>query len=606
LDTNGDGKVDLAYAGDLLGQMWKFDLSSPTPSAFSATRLFTTSPVQAITTVPSVKDHPKNGHMVVFGTGKTLVNSDLGNTATHVVYGIWDGAPEVNTSLVTQTVSNALTLSGDQWRYTSENQPNWNATTSGVNAVVGHRGWRLVLPAGERVVGEAPFISDDKFLFTSINPTSPSGTVSGVAHGPGTNWLVEVNYLTGGNFKASLFDVNRDGAVNDSDLYSGMVINSRFVSYGVASQPVLTDLPVLSRTLFNSNPDVSLTISTGGGSTTTSSTDLGVSGGHFDVDIYKNGSSQRHVHEYDDKFNVTGVNFLAPSDAGFKLSTVIPSTTTTFKVLAINQYLNPASQIKLGTGAYQSVKTFQGQASATTADFVTSLPVYSRSNVANFVWKLPTDAFKSKDWWQDGGTPRAGLIPTQTSCVKSGPYSTVGKNGEIYNGAFTLQIIKPDTPATALELNYPAGGAKYGWRVRSAQRATYVLAEYTTFWHHPNGRCYGQASWVPNPPEDFSSGSKPVTPAAGAADPGKDAREVTSITETLVGNVNTVVITYSDGSTMTTTTTTDTRTGTETAVVVNPDGTTSTSTRLTSRPVVGEKQANERTGRFNWREVNRQ
>ncbi len=54
---------------------------------------------------------------------------------------------------------------------------------------------------------------------------------------------------------------------------------------------------------------------------------------------------------------------------------------------------------------------------------------------------------------------RAGLIPTQTGCVNGvnfdGSDQTPGLNGERLNGALTIQIIKPNTPADALELNGP-------------------------------------------------------------------------------------------------------------------------------------------------------
>ena len=50
LDTDSDGKVDYAYAGDLDGNVWKFDLRSSTPSSFSVSKLYTTSPADAITT----------------------------------------------------------------------------------------------------------------------------------------------------------------------------------------------------------------------------------------------------------------------------------------------------------------------------------------------------------------------------------------------------------------------------------------------------------------------------------------------------------------------------------------------------------------------------
>ncbi|WP_446916514.1 PilC/PilY family type IV pilus protein, partial [Klebsiella pneumoniae] len=72
-DVDGDFVTDYAYAGDLRGNLWRFDLTGNNPTA---TRIFTaTSPegqAQPITMQPVVADHPegKVGSVVYFGTGK--------------------------------------------------------------------------------------------------------------------------------------------------------------------------------------------------------------------------------------------------------------------------------------------------------------------------------------------------------------------------------------------------------------------------------------------------------------------------------------------------------------------------------------------------------
>lgn len=568
VDTDRDGKADTAYAGDLQGNMWKFNLSGG-----AATRLFTPSTpaqAQAITTAPAVRGHPIEGQLVIFGTGQTLVEGDLRDTSVHAVYGLWDGAPSTNQTLLEQTVSE-VTVGGKRWRTTTNNPINWDNADQ-----TRHKGWKLSLPAGERVVGESPYISQNRFVFVSMNPTTPSTANKG----PGENWLTQVSVFNGGSPNASIFDVNSDGLINSGDLQSGKVVNGHYLADGVVSQPVLTDLAKLSRTLYNYNPEIALT-ATPGGTTTETVTETvqetvtqtvvdtqvsstpplttpgGVSNGHFDVDIYYKGKSQKHVHEYDDKYNVVGVNFLNPSETAFRASNAF-SNGTQFKVLVVNQYLNPASMLRVGSAGYVRVKDFQGQASATNSGFVSGLPVFRLSNMGSFVWALPVDAFQSKDWWGDGGV-RAGLMPTQTGCVKDGFNSTPGRNGEIYNGSLTLQMIKPETPASALELNYPAGGPKYGWRVKAAQRGSYVLGEYTMFWHHPNGRCYNQSGWVPNPPQDRSGGGG-GSPPRGSGDPTGTVNPTVDGPVTVVdtrvtvnGNVTTTVVTYSNGATQTTT-----------------------------------------------------
>jgi len=158
-------------------------------------------------------------------------------------------------------------------------------------------------------------------------------------------------------------------------------------------------------------------------------------------------------------------------------------------------------------------------------------PVYTR-NAYNpdgtsfrLIINLPVTAFNSIDWWGEGDPPRAGVIPNQTGCVNgvndNGSTDDVGPNGERFNGALTVTIIKHDTPADALELNVP-GEPEYGWRVKVTAApnpfAAWVLAEYTMFWHHPNGECYNDATWVPDPPLEDETGTPDPRPS-GTADP---------------------------------------------------------------------------------------
>ena len=605
VDTDGDGKVDHAYAGDIDGNLWAFDLRSATPASWTVSKLHTTSPAQAITTAPVVAKHPLGGRMVMFATGRVLTALDEDDLAVHFAFGIWDGAPVANTSFLDQTISE-ITSGSQRLRRVTNNTPNW--------ASGGHRGWRLTLTAGERVVGEAPFVIDDRLYFTTTNPT-----VAAVTDGQasGSNWLMEVNYLTGGSPPAAIFDINEDGAINSTDNLGGGAVVGRFLGAGISSQPVLADLAAFSLTLFNQQSDLDYS------PPKDTNPDVGVSGGHFDVDVYgMSGTifrSVKHTHEYDDKYDVTGVNFLNSSDATYNLSNRITSTTQAFKVLVVNQYLNPASTLSVGGGSYVSVKDYGGlTTAATAAAALAGLPSYTRGTttpINTLAWKLPLDGFRSKNWWGDGTAPRAGLIPTQTGCVKAvssnGSDPTPGPNGERHNGALTIQVIKADTPDSAIELNWPAGGAKYGWRLKQATFTTWMLAEYTMFWHHSNGKCYGDAGWVANAPEDVSpSNSRGNSRATGSADPTDGAFvaapsgvTVTGTTTTVNGNVTTIVITYSDSKTETTVIT-DNSNGTESVTMTDRAGTSSTTTRMSSGSL---GQANEEvlqgSRRLNWREL---
>jgi type IV pilus assembly protein PilY1 len=291
----------------------------------------------------------------------------------------------------------------------------------------------------------------------------------------------------------------------------------------------------------------------------------------------------KHVHRYDDIFEVTGVNMLNPSLVDFDIKKAITDVTTEFKILVMNQYLNPAATLSVGGADYESVKTYGNLASETNPQtLLDGLPTYSRDNIGSFIYNLPLDAFAAKDWWVDG-TIRAGLIPTQTGCVnKVNTDGTmvndtgknkglIGPNGERFDGAFTLQLIKPDTPASALELNHDGNGGladqervKYGWRVKQSEFSNWVLAEYTSFWHHKSsGLCYGDTNWIPDPGPDTSpekdnecSGPSPdklCPPEPGSADP-KDGvfasgQAIVDETVNVSGNTTTTTITYTGGAT---------------------------------------------------------
>ena len=161
VDSNGDQKPDFAYAGDLRGQLWKFDLGSSDSNAWSvsldgrplyAARDADGKP-QPISAAPLLMPHPVGGHMVVFGTGRMLSDGDRADTNTQSIYGIHDrdGAvpvPPGRSALVQQSIEPASvgTVAGRQlWTSTDHALPPLGEETK--------RGWYLDLPAtGERVI----------------------------------------------------------------------------------------------------------------------------------------------------------------------------------------------------------------------------------------------------------------------------------------------------------------------------------------------------------------------------------------------------------------------------------------------------------------------
>ncbi|NVO08093.1 MAG: hypothetical protein HXX19_20145, partial [Rhodoferax sp.] len=319
LDANNDGYVDRVYAGDLNGKVWRFDLSSTSSGSWSVTALFTTANNLPITSTPGVVKHPNGGYMVDFGTGSTLSGSygtynhstnawtvngtgDMATAspATYYVYGIWDkggSTAVVDTDLVLQTLeerayaASAASTVTTRVRRASANAIDWSSK----------KGWKVALPAGERVVGEGSFLENGRFYFNSYNPTVAPKLIDGTTTDIyGENWLMELNALTGGSSSAPFLDLNGDQLLNDSDrikYVSGDTKPSgasdgdpitlpnekgipvgKFIATGVQSQPLLVELQKLNTTFMNQNPDVIYPAA--------SSVDRGVAGGHFDVDYF--------------------------------------------------------------------------------------------------------------------------------------------------------------------------------------------------------------------------------------------------------------------------------------------------------------------------------
>jgi type IV pilus assembly protein PilY1 len=123
-DYDNDQIDDVAFAGDLEGNMWRFDLKAEDPADWTTTLLYspTTPGVQPITVMPRLFADPTSSFfMVVFGTGKYLGSTDNtipNNPPVQAVYGIRDRGPGSNSpvvgtgSLVQQTMAESDNIRG--------------------------------------------------------------------------------------------------------------------------------------------------------------------------------------------------------------------------------------------------------------------------------------------------------------------------------------------------------------------------------------------------------------------------------------------------------------------------------------------------------------
>ncbi|EMT5061355.1 pilus assembly/adherence protein PilC [Neisseria gonorrhoeae] len=143
VDKDLDGIVDIAYAGDRGGNMYRFDLSNSDPNKWSAKAIFEgTKPITSAPAVSRLADK----RVVIFGTGSDLTEDDVLNTGEQYIYGIFDD----DKSTVKVTVQNGTGGGLLEQTLTKENNTLFlsNNKASGGSA---DKGWVVKLMEGERV-----------------------------------------------------------------------------------------------------------------------------------------------------------------------------------------------------------------------------------------------------------------------------------------------------------------------------------------------------------------------------------------------------------------------------------------------------------------------
>ena len=181
-DYDNDQIDDVAFAGDLAGNLWRFDLSSSRPSEWKVSLAYQPAAqgTQPITVMPRLMPDPSiNRFIVVFGTGKYLANSDKADTTLQSIYGIRDkGGTVTQGSLVAQTL-NEVTASDPA----GGNATLRTLTSHAVPMKAG--GWRIDLgvAAGERVINTPTALFDTNAVLIDTlipNGDQPDGAIMAI------------------------------------------------------------------------------------------------------------------------------------------------------------------------------------------------------------------------------------------------------------------------------------------------------------------------------------------------------------------------------------------------------------------------------------------
>jgi type IV pilus assembly protein PilY1 len=251
VDTDGDRITDYVYAGDLKGNLWKFDLTANSQSGWDVSikmgnganaipkPIFAAGVTRPITSRPTVGKHPDGGYIVYFGTGKYFETNDAQLPADPTIqefYGIRDNsnAPVNRDDLQLQSILYEGVLNTQNGSISAV--PVRVVSNESANSAPVY-GWRLPLISplsatanGERVVS-SPVLRNGRIIFATIIPDE---SVCGYG---GRSWLMELDAITGGNVTDPVLDVNADGRVDYLDLLN--VNDLEFPASGIGTDEMI-------------------------------------------------------------------------------------------------------------------------------------------------------------------------------------------------------------------------------------------------------------------------------------------------------------------------------------------------------------------------------
>lgn len=239
IDYNRDSIVDYVYAGDLFGNVWKFDLTPSDPRnpstirmelSFNGNPLFTArhtedgvtqyQPIMVAPDArPTVGRHPRGGFMVYFGTGKYIETFDrsIEGAGMQSFYAIWDkdlggsvtpvtGRDKLLKQEILSQTTQSFGSESAEVRKVSNNAINWGS----------HLGWYIdfdqTTPYYERVV-VTPTLRNDKVFFPTAIPLLKDDPCDNDSD----SWLMSLDALSGARLSYNTFDLNDDGIFDFND-----------------------------------------------------------------------------------------------------------------------------------------------------------------------------------------------------------------------------------------------------------------------------------------------------------------------------------------------------------------------------------------------------
>ena len=243
-----DLALNRIYAGDLQGNLWRFDVSATSSELWDSVRLFSaTDPdgkSQPITARPRALSAPDddNDLILAFGTGSYFRRSDPADTQAQSFYAIRDTSetsnpkkqfPITKDKLLKQTMS---AMSSGESDYTLRQITNDSLTPeSGKDP---YRGWYIDLnvkeDAGERIISQAT-VNGSRVGFNTLIPDAD------VCSGNRRGFTYEVDALSGGRSDTPVFDLNKDNVFDSSDTVSN--ISPSGIAFGTGEALTAIQVP---------------------------------------------------------------------------------------------------------------------------------------------------------------------------------------------------------------------------------------------------------------------------------------------------------------------------------------------------------------------------
>lgn len=243
-DLDGNGTVDYVYAGDLKGNVWKFNLKDVSSKSWTIDNggkpLFTAQDAggkrQPITSGVAIARHPTTSQVWVFvGTGSFMTATDVGDASVQSMYGLVDdGVITSRDELTKRTIVTVTTQDGRSVRAFEQHSK---------TMVAGKRGWYIDLnnpKAGERIVSN-PNVRGQVLLTASMIPPTTDTCDAG-----GSGYINALDAFTGTSTEKPYFDNNRDDQFDDKDTVKDkdgnpLPIGSVDVGVGMPTLPTIID-----------------------------------------------------------------------------------------------------------------------------------------------------------------------------------------------------------------------------------------------------------------------------------------------------------------------------------------------------------------------------